>query len=444
MLSLKGGAAASTGSLAYRDTTGHSPACIVLGRVAIELADAQEHGFAPDRLARIDAFLEEQYLAPGKLPHVQLLIARDGCPVHLFLGGTLRGDGTPMRADAIVRIASMTKPVTSVAFMQLVEQARIALDDPVMRVIPEFGDLRVFAGGGGAVPFAQGERAGPMRFVDLMTHMAGLTYGFQERSPIDAAYRTAKLDFARGEITSDEYIAILARLPLVFAPGTSWNYSVATDVLGIAVERLSGMRLGEYFREHIFAPLGMADTAFHVPTDKADRLADCYAYQPGGKPRLIDRGADSKLLQPGTFDSGGGGLLGTAADYHRFATMLLNKGELDGARIIAPKTLDLMTANHLPGGVDLTRISQSLFSESTNAGVGFGLGFAMVIDPPRTLMPASRGEFYWGGAYSTAFFVDPLERITCVFMTQLYPSSTYPIRRQLKTLIYAALERSHT
>lgn len=411
--------------------------------MAIELADAQDHGFAPDRLARIDAFLEEQYLAPGKLPHAQLVIARDSRPVHHFLRGTLRDDGTPMREDAIVRIASMTKPVTSVAFMQLVEQARVALDDPVERVIPELADLHVFAGGGGAVPFVLGTSAGPMRFADLMTHMAGLTYGFQERSPIDAAYRAAKLDFARGEITSDEYIAVLARLPLEFAPGMSWNYSVATDVLGIAVERLSGLRLGEYFRQHIFAPLGMTDTAFDVPPGKADRLADCYAYQPGGKPRLIDRGIDSKLLRPGTFDSGGGGLLGTAADYHRFATMLLNKGALNGARIIAPKTLDLMTANHLPGGVDLTQISQSLFSESTNAGVGFGLGFATVIDPPRTLMPASRGEFYWGGAYSTAFFVDPVERITAVFMTQLYPSSTYPIRRQLKTLIYSALERSY-
>ena len=398
-----------------------------------ELADAQSSGFEPNRLARIDAFLHDRYLVPGKLPNVQLLVAREGEPVHHCMAGTLRDDGTPMREDAIFRIASMTKPVTSIAFMQLVEQGLVALDDPVSRVIPEFAALRV----------ASGEAAPPMRFVDLLTHMAGFTYGFQERSPIDAAYREAKLDFARDGITSDEYIATLARLPLEFAPGTSWNYSVATDVLGVAVERLSGQRLGEYFRQHIFAPLGMVDTAFQVPPDKADRLADCYAYEPGGKPRLIDKGASSRLLQPGSFDSGGGGLLGTVADYHRFATMLLRKGDLDGARIIAPKTLDLMTANHLPGGVDLTRISQSLFSESTNAGVGFGLGFAMVIDPARTLISASRGEFYWGGAYSTAFFVDPVERITAVFMTQLYPSSTYPVRRQLKTLIYSALERSY-
>jgi CubicO group peptidase (beta-lactamase class C family) len=194
-------------------------------------------------------------------------------PVHHFLAGTLRYDGTPMREDAVVRIASMTKPVTSIAFMQLVERGLVALDDPVARIIPEFDKLDVYAGGGGEVPFATGTPSTPMRFVDLMTHMAGLTYGFQERSLIDAAYRDAKLDFARDAITSDEYIATLARLPLEFAPGASWNYSVATDVLGVAVERLSGLRLGDYFRQHIFEPLGMADTAFHVPTDKADRLA---------------------------------------------------------------------------------------------------------------------------------------------------------------------------
>ena len=410
---------------------------------ALTFSEPREAGFSPERLARVDAFLKERYLAPGRLPNAQLLIARDGRPVHRFMAGTLRADGTPMREDAIFRIASMTKPLTSIAFMQLVEQGKVALDDPVARVIPEFASLGVYAGGGGAVPFAPPRQAEPMRFVDLLTHMAGLTYGFQNRSSIDAAYREAKLDFARDEIGSDEYIAVLAKLPLEFAPGTSWNYSVATDVLGIAVERLTGQRLGGYFHEHICEPLGMSDTAFAVAEGQADRLADCYAHQPGNRPRLIDRGTDSRLLQPGSFDSGGGGLLGTVADYHRFCAMLLNKGELDGARIIAPKTLDLMTANHLPRGADLTQISQSLFSEASNAGTGFGLGFAVVTEPHRTLIPASRGEFHWGGAYSTAFFVDPVERITCVFMTQLYPSSTYPIRRQLKTLIYAAITDSY-
>lgn len=409
----------------------------------IELANAAELGFDGARLARIDGFLKEQYIDTGRLPNAQVLIAREGRPVHYAQFGTLRDDGTPMREDALFRIASMTKPVTSIAFMQLVEQCKVALDDPVARVIPEFADLGVYAGGGGALPFAPMQRGRPMRFVDLMTHMSGLTYGFQNRSSIDAAYRAAELDLPRGAITSDEYIAALAAIPLEFEPGARWNYSVSTDVLGIAVERISGMRLDDYFREHILGPLGMNDTGFRVAEGQGDRLADAYGYRPGKPPRLIDRAAESRLLAEGRFDSGGGGLVGTIADYHRFATMLLNGGELDGARIVAPKTLHLMTANHLPGGADLTEMSQSLFSEANNAGTGFGLGFAMVIDPAKTLMPATKGEFYWGGAYSTAFFVDPVERITMVFRTQLYPSSTYPIRRQLKTLIYSALTRSN-
>ena len=411
-----------------------------------ELADAKALGFDPERLERIDGFLKSVYIDSGKLPCAQILVARDGRPVHFGQFGTLRGDGTPMRADALVRIASMTKPVTSIAFMQLVEQAKVALDDPIGRVLPELANVGVYAGGGGAVPFAPATPTRPIRFVDLLTHMSGLTYGLQNRTSVDAAYREVEFDFGREHHTSDEYLAHLGKLPLEFEPGSGWNYSVATDVLGVAVERLSGMRLGDYFREHIFAPLGMADTGFDIAAGQGDRLADAWAYQPGKPPKPTDRAAQSKLLGPAKFHSGGGGLIGTTADYHRFATMLLNRGELakesGGARILAPKTLELMTSNFLPGGADLASVSQSLFSESTSAGMGFGLGLAMVIDPARTLMPASKGEFYWGGAYSTAFFVDPVEGITMVFMTQLYPSSAYPVRRQLKTLIYSALVQS--
>ncbi len=406
------------------------------------LGDARSAGFDPDRLARIDCFLAEHYVDPGKLPFAQVLVARDGQPVHFGQMGTLRADGTAIRPDALVRIASMTKPVTSVAFMQLVEQGKVALDDPIGRVLPELAKLGVYAGGGGAVPFAPATPTRPLRFVDLLTHQSGLTYGLQNRTSVDAAYREVELDFAREHHTSDEYLAHLAGFPLEFEPGTSWNYSVATDVLGIAVERLSGMRLGEYFAQHIFGPLGMSDTAFEIAEEQRDRLADSYAYQPGKPPRLADRAASSKLAGPAKFHSGGGGLVGTIADYHRFAAMLLNRGMLGGQRIIAPKTLDLMTSNFLPGGADLASVSRSLFSESTSAGSGFGLGFAMVVDPARTLMPASNGEFYWGGAYSTFFFVDPVEGVTMVFMTQLFPSSAYPVRRQLKTLIYAALMES--
>ena len=402
-----------------------------------------EHGFDPARLARIDDFLKAQYIDTGRLKNFQLVVARDGAPVHYSHGGVLKESGEPMRENALFRIASMTKPITSIAFMQLVEQCKVALDDPVARVLPELKALGAYAGGGGAVPFAPGKRGAPMRFVDLMTHMSGLTYGFQNRTSVDAAYRKAELDLSRGNLDSDGYLEKLATIPLEFEPGTGWNYSVSTDVLGIAVERLSGMKLGEYFAEHIFGPLGMVDTAFDVDPAKVDRLADAYAYRPGGTPKLLGDGFNVQVQDKARFHSGGGGLVGTIADYHRFCAMLVNKGELDGARIIAPKTLALMTANQLPGGADLAQVSKSLFSEANNAGTGFGLGFAMVIDPAKTLMPASMGEFYWGGAYSTAFFVDPVERITMVFMTQLYPSSTYPVRRQLKTLIYSAVADSY-
>ena len=409
----------------------------------MELANPEDRGFDGERLQRIDRFLTESYLDTGRLKTMQLLVSRDGKPVHYWHGGTLRDDGTAMREDALFRIASMTKPITSIAFMQLVEQCKVALDDPVARVLPEFEGLGAYAGGGGDLPFAPTRPGRPMRFVDLMTHMSGLTYGFQSRTSVDAAYRKARLDLSRAAITSDEYVATLAKIPLEFEPGTRWNYSVATDVLGVCVERISGMSLGDYFRENIFAPLGMEDTGFDIDPAKQDRLADAYLYRPGKPPRLTDKAAESRLMETATFHSGGGGLISTLADYDRFCTMLVNRGAHEGGQIVAPKTLDLMTANHLPGGADLTQMSESMFSEANNAGTGFGLGFAVVTDPARTLMPASRGEYYWGGAYSTAFFVDPVERITMVFMTQLYPSSTYPIRRQLKTLIYSALTHSN-
>ena len=408
----------------------------------IRCDDPNSHGFNTHRLKAIGSFLQQAYIDTNRLPMTQLGVARDGAPVYYDARGTMGQGRGDLRDDAVFRIASMTKPVTSIAFMQLVEQCKVALEEPVTNVLPEFADLRVYAGGGGAIPFAPGTPAPPMRFVDLMTHMSGLTYGLQNRTNIDAVYREHNLDFARSRHSSDEFIQILADLPLEFAPGGGWNYSVATDVLGVCVERISGMRLGEYFRQRIFEPLGMTDTAFGIDKQRQERLVDAYQYAPAAHPKMIDAGLTSKLAAAGRFDSGGGGLCSTILDYYRFTTMLLNGGELEGNRIISPKTLGLMRTNHLPGGADLTELSSSLFSESNNAGTGFGLGFAMVIDPSKTLMPSSAGEFYWGGAYSTAFFVDPVEGITCVFMTQVYPSSTYPIRRQLKTLIYSALEES--
>ncbi len=407
----------------------------------MELSDPSALGFDPDRLQRIDRHLASRYLEPGRLPHAQLLVARDGEPVHFCSLGQAREDGTPLQEDAIFRIASMTKPITSIAYMMLLEEGLTALDDPVARVIPEFEGLQTYAGGGGGAPFVA--RSGvPMRMVDLLTHMSGLTYGFQHRTNIDAAYREGKLDALRGNLDNDGFIQALAEIPLEFDPGTAWNYSVSTDVLGVVVARLSGMSLGEFFRTRIFDPLGMVDTSFQCPADKAHRLPDAYVRHPKRKLAPNDPGAKSAWLTAPRFESGGGGLVSTTADYHRFCTMLVNGGHLDGARIVSPKTLQLMTANHLPGGADLTQLSRSLFSESANAGVGFGLGFAVNIDPARNLIPGTVGEYYWGGMYSTAFFIDPVNRLSMVFMTQLMPSSSYPIRRELKTLIYSAMTRS--
>lgn len=405
----------------------------------MEIAAPDTLGFDPDRLARIDRFVAERYLDSGKLPHAQLLIAREGKIVHFSHQGAAREGGAAVREDTLFRIASMTKPITSLAFMMLMEEARVGLDTPVHHVLPEFRNVGVYAGGGGGVPFATRPTADPMRMIDLLRHTSGLTYSFQNRTNVDAAYREGRIENWHGNLTLDAFVGAVAKLPLEFSPGAEWNYSVSTDVLGAVVERVSGMPLDLFFAERIFAPLGMDDTFFQVPADKIDRLADCWTLAPDKSRVLYDRGADSAWARFPRLVSGGGGLVSTALDYHRFATMCLNGGALDGVRLVSPKTIALMTMNHLPGGSDLATMSRALFSETTNAGTGFGLGFAVTLDPARAMLPGSVGEYYWGGMFSTAFFVDPVERLSMVFMTQFSPSMLYPIRRELKTLIYSAL-----
>lgn len=393
--------------------------------------NAHELGFLPERLARIPDFVQANYLDNGKLPFASLLVGR-GDEIALSWSSGVAD-------DAIFRIASMTKPITSVAFMQLVEQAKVALTDPVAKYIPEFAKLGVFVAGGGNIPFVSRPPATPMRIVDLLRHTAGFTYSFQERSNIDAAHRKTDVE-SWNRNTSQSFIDILSEIPLEFDPGTEWNYSVATDIVGVLIERISGKSLPDYFQHHIFAPLGMNDTFFAVPADKAARLPEAYVFDAEAKLKLSDKAGSESLWAKGwSFNSGGGGLASTVSDYHRFCRMLLNGGALDGVQIISPKTLELMTANHLPGGRDLTQMSKSLFSEADMAGIGFGLGFATTIDSTATLVPCSTGDFYWGGMYSTAFFVDPVEDIIMIFMTQLMPSTTYPVRREIKTMIYSAL-----
>ena len=406
--------------------------------MTLSIGDPAELGFLPDRLERIPAFLKSKYLDSGRFPHAALLIGRGDEIAHLSLQGEAR-QGQPLAEDTIYRIASMTKPITSVTFMQLVEEGKVALSHSVASFLPEFAEAGVFQAGGGNVPFVTRRPASEMKMIDLLRHTSGLTYGFQERSPVDAAYRKHKIDDFQSPRSLDEFIAELAKIPLEFDPGTSWNYGVSTDVLGAVIQRIEGKPLGDVFKERIFDPLGMTDTFFQVPQDKLHRMADAYAFHPAHKMQPFDSGAESRWAKDGKMQSGGGGLASTIGDYHRFCRMLVNGGALDGIQILSPKTLELMTANHLPGNADLTQMSKSLFSEAENAGVGFGLGFACNMAPHLTMIPGSAGEFYWGGMFSTAFFVDPVEDITMVFMTQLMPSSTYPVRREIKTMIYAAL-----
>jgi CubicO group peptidase (beta-lactamase class C family) len=406
----------------------------------------EKHGFDVARLNLVDAFIKERYLDSARLPHAQLLISRNGEIVHFSSQGPAR-EGSPKSIDegSIFRIASMTKPITSLGFMMLVEQGKVAVDTLVSDVLPEFRDVGVYSAGGAGVPFMTKPPAAPLRMLDLLRHTSGLTYAFQNRTNVDAAYRASKSNAGpvenwHGEADLDTFVSDLAKLPLEFSPGEAWNYSVSTDVLGAVIQRVSGMPLDRYLDEKIFKPLKMHDTGFYVPADKVDRLTDCYAWAGPAVGRVMyDRAESSVWLTPPRLVSGGGGLVSTSLDYHRFCQMCANNGELDGVRIVGRKTLDLMRMNHLPGKLDLSSLSRSLFSETQNSGVGFGLGFAVTEDVARVMIPGSAGEYYWAGMFTTSFFIDPVEKLHVVFMTQLSPSMLYPLRRELKTLIYSAL-----
>lgn len=378
-----------------------------------------------ERLATLADSFDRTYVESGRLPHLQLLVSRDERVVLSHVSGRARATGDPLAEDSLFRIASMTKPVTSLAFMMLVEEGRVALDDPVSEVLPEFGRLRVGL-----------ERAAlkrPMRMIDLLRHTSGLTYGLQRHTPIDARYRELGLDEFQQKRSSDEFIALLADVPLEFSPGDRWNYSVSTDVLGVVVERISGLDLDAFFMQRIFGPLGMRDTFFELPEDKVARMTDAWQLGPDRQLSLYDRGERSGWRRPLRLRSGGGGLISTATDYHRFARMLLRGGELDGVRLVRPETVAMMHANHLPGGGDLASLSSSLFSEADYAGVGFGLGFATDL---------TTQEYFWGGVFSTFFFIDPVERIIGLLMTQHLPSSVWPVRRELRHGVHEAIRES--
>ena len=417
-------------------------------------ASPESAGMSKAALDRVEQHLKLRYIDSGRFPGTQMLVYRRGKIVHSTVQGFADLERkVPVKDDTIFRIYSMTKPITSVAFMMLVEEGRVAIDEPVHKYIPEWKNLGVFQAGT-APAFLTKPPSRPMLIVDLLRHTSGLTYGFQQRSNVDAAYREMRIEELDKGKTLQSVIDELAKLPLEFSPGEAWNYSVSADVIGYLIGKISGKPFEQFLKERIFDPLDMNDTDFFVPAAKARRFAACYSADPEGGVTLHatdrkggltlqDDPTKSAFLSPPSFVSGGGGLCSTAADYLTFCRALLNGGELGGVRLLGPKTLKLMTLNHLPGGLDLPGMSCSLFSEATYNGIGFGLGFAVTMDPAQTLIAGSPGEFNWGGLATTSFFIDPAEQLITIFMTQVIPSSAYPIRRELRTMVYAAITDSN-
>jgi CubicO group peptidase (beta-lactamase class C family) len=393
-------------------------------------------GLDAGRLAHLGAHFR-RYVDDGRLPGWALAISRHGRVAHVETYGLRDVEaGAAVELDTVFRIYSMTKPITSIAAMMLYERGLIELTDPVARHLPEFADMRVYRGGSD-LKQVTAPAAEVMRVWHLLTHTAGLTYGFHRVHPVDARMRSLGYEWSA---PPDKDLAAAVRdwagLPLLFEPGTEWNYSVATDVLGRLVEVVGGQSLDEFFRAEILEPLGMTDTAFSAAR-AADRLAALYLPSPAGGLVRNDVLGDAALAP--TWLSGGGGLVSTLTDYHVFTQFLRNRGALAGVRLLGRKTFDYMVANHLPGGVDLAAFGRPLYAEVPFDGVGFGLGFSVMLDPVKARYLTSVGEFGWGGAASTVFWVDPLEDLTVVFLTQLLPSSTYPIRPQLRQLIYSSL-----
>jgi CubicO group peptidase (beta-lactamase class C family) len=407
--------------------------------------DPAEVGFDPSRLGRIDRRLA-RWVDAGQMPGFLVTVARHGKLVHVGRQG-LRDveNGLPVEEDTRWRIYSMTKPVTSVAAMMLYEEGAFELNDPIAKWLPEFSEPRVYVAGSSQRPVTV-PATEPIRVRHLLTHMSGLTYGFHHQHPVDAMYRAMGHEWSSppGADTA-EVCRQWASVPLLFQPGSEWNYGVSTDVLGRLVEVLSGQPLDEFFEQRIFAPLGMRNTSFGLREgDDLESLARLYAAvpgQPGGAPTgfaPLDSLGEAAHSKP-AFLSGGGGLVSTAADYLRFVELLRRGGSYDGGRLLGSRTIAYMTRNHLPGNADIETFGRPVFAETPLRGVGFGFGFSMVIDPAKYGVVASLGDYTWGGAASTAFYVDPVEDITVTFYTQLLPSSTLPIRSYLRGLVNQAL-----
>jgi CubicO group peptidase (beta-lactamase class C family) len=395
--------------------------------------DADAAGLDPRRLEHITEHLMRRYIEPQKIAGCQTLVVRHGTAGYFSaLGSMDRERGKPVADDAIWRIYSMSKPITGVALMTLYERGHFQLGDPVDRFIPEWRGLKVLASDGSLV-----EPERPMSIRDALMHMTGLGYGKGQPLTVE---RFLPAMFAMHKGTLQDMVERLADEPLVFHPGSRWLYGLSTDVCGKLVEAISGQPFDQYLRDAVLGPLQMDDTGFFVSDDDAERLAASYTRMPDKSLRLLDDPERSPFRRPPTFLSGGGGLVSTIEDYSRFARMLLHGGELDGVRVLGRKTVELMTTNHLPGGGDLSEfVLPGTYGETDFDGVGFGLTMAVGKGPVATAGVGSAGDFYWGGAASTIFWVDPAEDLAVIFMTQLLPSGTFNFRGQLKSLVYAAL-----
>ncbi|MEM7101200.1 MAG: serine hydrolase domain-containing protein [Pseudomonadota bacterium] len=422
----------------------------------MEHVTPEDVGLSSERLARLSTWLDEQ-ISSNRLSGASVLIGRRGKVAYMSTAGlAVQGTDQAFSADTVVRIFSMTKAITTVAAMMLYERGSFQLDDPVSMYIPAFADTPVWRGGDHSLEDTV-PQATPMTVRHLMTHTSGLTYAFMRSTPVDKAYRAKGIDLPGAASNLEAFVDLLAGVPLLSQPGSQWNYSLSTDVLGRLVEIWSGCSLGQFFAAEIFEPLGMQETGFHVVPELRERFAALYApltgadmSNVGNKSKsaqdtvevglsLQDGPEGSRYLEPPASFSGGGGLTSTIGDYARFCQMLLNKGELDGARLLSRKTVEYMRLNHLPDNKDMAAMGQPVWSETSYDGIGFGLGFAVVLDPVKAHIVTSVGEHHWGGAASTFFWIDPEEDMYVVFYTQLIPSSTYPIRRELRTRVYQAL-----
>lgn len=399
--------------------------------------------FDEARLRRIDDWMQT-YVDDGKFPGSTFLLARGGEVVHRATKGFRAvEERLPFEEDTIVRIYSMTKPVTTVALMTLVEKGLFPLETPLSEFIPEFADCRALVEG--ATSLDQTEPCASPTIHQVATHTSGLSYSFNP-GLLSEAYKAGGLDFPPDGAGLEATAKAVADQPLAFAPGTRWNYSVGIDILGRVIEVATGKSLAEYFSDEILAPLGMSDTAFTLADDKVDRMAHLYTSLDGdpmalgaagsGVMRQVDNAADSPFRTTKTF-SGGGGLLSTIDDYFQFAEMLRKGGAHNGARILSPSTLAFMQRNHLRG--DIASMGPKSFAEMPMDGVGFGLGWSVMLDPALARTPGNVGDFSWGGMASTVYWVDPVADLTCIFLTQLMPSSSYSNRPELKALVHGAM-----